>query len=333
LGRWGYWSYGGTEEQILSDLISDEIDWTVMGKVYSKMNGSWTVRNAVRNQVIKVIDKLVLAGVTPAWKAMDTTVGELRTKIEPEIKKVVEPIGKAKLEVMTKIKDGCMSILTPLLKEHIVPHLSKVVAVIQSPMVDAFNESYRLFDEDVIGKFQIKDTADENKKEFRNLDYFPHSWRFYDVTRKTDIMYDPLWALHIVFDGIYPWSLIWESHDTLRSKMDNAIYTYEQRILEAHGKEEKDMKGCHDKVKAQVLDDFKSDGTQARVFYYRDIIKQIVMPPFNKIVFPAVETVLEPLNSAIPEPMQQFLDINEMFQRIVEGIIDDSISTVLSDTK
>jgi len=51
------------------------------------------------------------------------------------------------------------------------------------------------------------------------------------------------------------------------------------------------------------------------------------------LFFPAVETVLEPLTSAIPEPLQQFLDINEMFQRIVEGVIDDSISTVLNDTK
>jgi len=333
LGRWGYWSYGGTEEQILSDLISDEIDWTVMGKVYSKLNGSWTVRNAVRNQVIKAIDKMVLAGVTPAWKAMETTVKELRPKIEPKIKEIVDPIGKAKLEVMTKIKDACMSVINPLLKEHVVPHLSKVVACIQSPMVDAFNESYKLFDEEIIGKFSPKDSVEENKKEFRNLDYFPHSWKFYTVTQKTDVMYDPLWALHIVFDGIYPWSLIWTAHDTLREKLDNAIYTYEQKLLEAQGKEEKDMKACSDKMKALVLDDFKHDGTQARVLYYRDIIKEIVMPPFNKLVFPAVETILEPLNSAIPEPMQQFLDINEMFQRIVEGIIEDSISTVLSDTK
>jgi hypothetical protein len=303
-----------------------------MGKVYSKLNGSWTVRNAVRNQVLKAIDKMVLAGVTPAWKVMSTTVEELRPKIEPKIKEVVEPIGKAKLEVMNKIKDGCMSIITPLLKEKVVPHLSKVVACIQSPMTEAFDESYRLFDQEVIGKFEPKGTVDENKKEFHHLDYFPHSWKFYDVTRKADVMYDPLWALNVIFDGIYPWSLIWTAHDTIRGKMDNAIYTYEQKLLEAQGKEEKDMKGCSDKLRALVLEDFKHDGNLARVIYYRDIIKEIVMPPFNKVVFPAVETILEPLNSAIPEPLQQFLDINEMFQRIVEGIIDDSIAVVLSDS-
>jgi len=77
------------------------------------------------------------------------------------------------------------------------------------------------------------------------------------------------------------------------------------------------------------LDDYKHDAKIARVKWYRHIIKQIVMPPFNKIIFPATEAALDPLNSAIPEPMQQFLDINEMFESIVVGIIDDSIDTVL----
>jgi len=329
LGRWGWWSFGGTEEQVLSDLISDEIDWTVMGKVYSKLNGSWTVRNAIRTQVLKAIDKLVIAGVTPAWKAMSSAVEELRPKIEPKIKEVVEPIGKAKLEVKTKIKDACMSIINPLLQEHVVPHLSKVVAVIQSPMTEAFDESFKLWNEEVIGKFTPKDSVEENKKEFRNLDYFPHSWKMYDITRKTDVMYDPLWALNVIFDGISPWSLIWKSHDVLREKMDNAIYTYEQKLLEAQGGEEKDIKGASEKIRASVFEDFKHDAKIARVKWYRHIIKQIVMPPFNKVIFPATEAALDPLNSAIPDPMQQFLDINEMFESIVVGIIDDSIDTVL----
>lgn len=111
LGRWGWWSYGGTEEQILSDLIADELDWTIMGRIYSKITGSWTVRNAMRNQVLKIIDKLVLAAVTPAWKGMDQTVTELRPKIEPKINELVKPVGEAKLQMMTKIKDACMSVV------------------------------------------------------------------------------------------------------------------------------------------------------------------------------------------------------------------------------
>jgi len=334
LGRWGYWSYGGTEEQILSDLISDELDWTIMGKVYSKLNGSWTVRNAVRNQVIKAIDKMVLVAVTPAWKAMDATVKEIRPKIEPKMREAIEPIGKAKLEVMTKIKDACMSVINPILKEHVVPHLQKIVDVIQSPMNDAFMESYKLFDSEFVGKFEAKTTVDENKKEFRTLDYYPHGWKMYDVTRKADVMYDPLWALNIIFPDIYPWSLIWTAHDVLRSKMDNAIYTFEEKLVEEQAKDDKaDMKAVADKLRSVVLDQYREDGTLARILYYKDILKAIVMPPFNKLVFPAAESLLEPINSVIPDPVKEFIDINEMFQQVVESVIDESIQTILAGAK
>jgi hypothetical protein len=226
-----------------------------------------------------------------------------------------------------------MSIINPILKEHVVPQLSKIMEVIQSPMNDAFVESYKYFDQEVISKWEPKATVDENKKEFHTLDCFPYSWKMYDITRKADVMYDPLWALNIIFPDIYPWSLIWTAHDTLRGKMDNAIYTFEQKLIEEQGTEQKDMKACADKIKHLVLADYQADGTLARILYYKDILKEIVMPPFNKLVFPAVEAILEPLNSAIPEPVKEFLDINEMFQTIVISIIDESLQTVLAGAK
>lgn len=58
LGHWGWWSYGGSEEQILSDLISEEIDWKIMGRIYGKISGPWVVRNTVRNQVLKALDTM-----------------------------------------------------------------------------------------------------------------------------------------------------------------------------------------------------------------------------------------------------------------------------------
>jgi len=334
LGRWGYWSYGGTEEQVLSDLIAEEIDWTIMGRVYSKIQGPWSVRWAIRNQVLKAIDKMVMAAVTPAWKAMDTTVTQLRPQIEPKIKEGVEPIGKLKREMMDKVKDQVMSIIKPALEEKVVPHLSKIVDVIRSPMTEAFGDSYKLYDNEAIAKYEVKPTADENKKNFRDLDYFPHSWKMYDITRQADAMYDPLWALNIIFTEIYPWSLIWSAHDTLRGTMDNAIYTYQQKLLEAIEKgEEKDMKALSDNIRNMVLADYQHDGKLATTIYFREILKEIVMPPFNAVVIPLSGAILDPMNDQIPDPMKQFLDLNDMFQDILNGVIDDSIDVCLGGSK
>jgi hypothetical protein len=297
-----------------------------MGRVYSKIVGPWAVRWAVRNQVLKVIGKLVMAAVVPAWKGMSAAVEELRPKIEPTIKEMVEPIGKAKLDMINKIKDSVMSMLTPLLSEHVNPHITKIVECIQSPMTDAFKHSFKYFEEEAIAKFPLKETAEENKKEFHHLDHLPYSWKMYEIVHHADEMYEPLWALNIVFPDIYPWSLIWTAHDSLRSKLDNALYTFEQRLIEA---QEKGEKVDVERLKESVMADYMHDGNLARMMYYRHIIKQIVMPPLNKLAIPAAETILSPLASAIPEPMQQFLDVNEMFERVVHSVVDESIAVVL----
>jgi len=331
LGRWGWWSYGGTEEQILSDLISDEIDWTVMGRIYSKITGSWTLRYMIRNQVLKALDKMVIAGVKPAWAAMDAAVKKVRPEIEPKINELVAPIGKAKLELMNKIQEACMSVITPILKEHVVPHLSKIVEVIQSPMTEAFEECFPLYQNEVFANNEIHSSVDENRKHFKShLDGFPHNYKMYQITRKMDVMYEPLWALHIIFEDIYPWSSIWTAQDVLRKTMDNAIYTYEKRIIEAQENGETDLTSYSNKLRVQLLEDYKTDSNLERVLYYADIIKKIVYPPFQKLVIPAAEKLLSPLENAIPEPLKQFIDINDMFEQLCSNIVDESIQTVLS---
>lgn len=329
LGRWGWWSWGGSEEQILSDLISDQIDWAVMGRIYSKIQGAWTVRNAIRNQVLKAIDKAVSAAVKPAWGAMDKVVKELRTKIEPTIKEMVDPIGKLEAEIIEKIKNAVMSQLEPVLQEHVVPHLSKIMEVVKEPMNQGYDECYKIFDEH-ISKWEPKGTTrDELVKSFYDLDWVPRSWHMYPATDKLSVLYDPLWALHAIFPDIYPWSTVWDGQDELRKRTDNAIYTWEERLLEAVEKEGGDAKSHGEKLKPLVIADFKEDAQKAVGFYYHAILKKIVLPPFEALVVPACKAVLEPLADAVPEPMQQFVNIIKMFEEVYNGVIDDSIKVVL----
>jgi hypothetical protein len=332
LGRWGWWSYGGSEEQILADMITDQIDYAVMGRIYGKITGPWAVRNTVRNQICKTLDTLVMAGVTPAWKAMASTVESLRPQIEPKIKELVDPIGKAEAELVEKIKNAAMSVINPLLEQHVNPHLGKIMAIIQSPMTDAYGESYKMFDEQIT-KFEVKPSKDELMKAFRTLDYFPRSWDMYNASRKLDILYDPLWALNVIFTDIYPWGLIWRGHDELRKTMDNAMYTYESKLLkhcEGGDAALSEGKSLSDRFKAEVLADYQYDGKIRTIQWYCEIMKKIVMPPFNAVVIPACKVIITPIADVIPEPMKQFLDIEQLFDDIVDAIIDASILTVVS---
>lgn len=327
-GAYGWWSYGGTEEQIISDLVADYIDWKILYKVYGKITGPWVIRNTVRNQLLKVLDKAILAAVTPAWKVMATAVEKLRPKVEEKLKAGLDPVFKLQGEITDKMQAAAMSVIDPLLKEHVTPHLAKIIACIKSPMVEGFDITYQLFEER-INKFEFKGGKEDAKKGFRELDNFPWSYQMWSAYEKVDPMYDPLWALNVVFPDIYPWDLIWKARDKLRGKMDNAMYTFEKRLEEKLEAEATDPRGLIDEIKKGVLADYHEDGKKATVKYYREILKHIVMPPFQNKVFPACEGVITPLTSVIPDALAEIIDIDGMFEDFVTGIVDQSIDSVL----
>jgi len=337
LGRWGWWSWGGSEEQIISDLISAELEYATMGKIYSKISsGPWIVRNKVRNTVEKTIDSLVSAGVGPAWKAMEAVVKELRPKVEPKIAELADPLGKLKGEIIDKMKNGVLGIINPMLDEHVIPHLSKIVAIIKTPFYECFDECYKMYDHRIEDFKKEHASLADYQKGFKHLDHAARYWNMYPATNKLDVMYEPLWLLREIFSEIRPWSLIWNAHDDVRTMMDNAMYTFEQGLvkgLETDGEKIKaDANAAAELIestKTRVLEDYKNDANIRMNIFYMTIMKAIVMPPFNALVMPACKAVLEPLNEMIPDPMKQFVDILEMFDDLVNGIIEGAIQRVL----
>jgi len=328
LGRWGYWSGGGSETQVLSDIISDEIEVETLGKILSKIPGvPWVIKNKIRNAVLKTLDTLVSAGVTPAWAAMSKAVEELRPKVEPVIAEMVAPLAKQKEELLDKIKEGCMSIIEPLLDEHVKPHLEKILEIIKSPVVNAYEEAGVLLDKQ-FGTFAEKFNPEKPDEHFRTLDQWSR-WSYWEArhaTHKFDILYDPLWALREIFHDITPWSSIYHGQNELRKILDNAIYTYEQEIKRVV---EEKAEGPCEVARAAVMDKYNEDAHTATVLFYFKIIKDIIMPAFNKVVKPAVKHVTEPLSDVIPDAMKQFIDPNEMMDKLLEGIVDDSIKHIL----
>jgi len=281
---------------------------------------------------MKSLDTLIGAGVAPAWKAMSSTVESLRPQIEPKIKELVDPIGKAEAEIMNKIKEAVMGVLNPLIDQHINPHMGKIMEIIQSPMTEAYEESYNLFSQQ-IDKFEVKAPKEELIKGFRNLDWFKSSWDMYNSTRKIDILYDPLWALNVIFTDIYPWGMIWKGHDQLRRTMDNAMYTFEQKLLKAHEQNESVLnegKSLADKFKAEVLENYRYDGKIKTVEWYCEVLRNIIMPPFEAVAGPATDALLSPINEAVPEPLKQFIDPQQMFTDLLNSIVMECIRTVVS---
>lgn len=320
MGRWGYWGGQGSEEQMLTELIADELEYDIMGRIYYKLSGPWFVRNKMRNFTLATIDSMILGAVKPGWAAMRKAVEELRPVVEPKIRELCEPIFKAENEIVGKMRESVMSVLEPLLKEHVTPHLGKVIGIIKSPMREAYADAINLFDE----KISNWKSNGEYEKSFRDLDYFARSyWQLHPALKKVDEMYEPLWLLREIFSDIWPWGLIWKGHDSVYKHVDNAVYTWEQAML----KEKRD--DLAEQHKRDVIIKYRHDTDIAVMRYYAKILKLIILPPFEAAVHPVTKHIIEPLANSIPEPLREFIDIKQMFEDLYKGIVSDSINVVL----
>lgn len=322
LGRWGYCYSSGSEEQLISEMISEELEYDIVGRMYSTIPKlPWIIRNKLSNMALNTINTMVIQAVKPAWAGMRKAVEAASAVAEPKIKDAVKPIFDVKQDLMQKMRDGVMSILEPILEENVSPHLSKIVTIIRSPMTEAFAETFRLFD-DKIEKWEP--TGDDLSKSFGNLDYFARSyWELKPALKLTDEMYEPLWALNLIFKDIWPWHLIWHAHHTIHKHTDRAVYTWEKDVL-------KEGRASASSIKDEVLVKFKHDADIATTKYFAHILKRIVMPGFEALLIPACSAIISPLAEVIPDPLREFVDINEMFEDLYHGVIDDSISVVLN---
>jgi len=253
---------------------------------------------------------------------MAKTVEELRPKIEPTIKDLVDPLGKQKQEIINKMREGCMSIITPVLETNVNPHLSKILEIIKSPVVKAYERGGEL----LVDQLKTKVDGGNIPESFRKLDSWSRWswWEARPATEYFDKMYEPLWALHTIFDDIYPWYTIYHGQDKLRKVLDNAVYTYEEGVKVSMEEKKDNPLDFND-----VMQRYAHDSNLATVNYYLKIFKDIIMPAFNKTVIPLCKMIIDPISDIIPEPMKQFIDPNDMFDKFINGVIDDTIRVIL----
>lgn len=328
LGRWGWYSNYGTEEQVLAEMISDELDYDVMSRAYSKCVGPWMIRNMMRSKIQKLFDSLVLAIVKPGWAGMAVAVEKLKPVIEPKIREGVQPIFEAEKGIVDKLKDKLMDTITPIQNEKVNPHLVKIVDIVRQPMRDAFAESITLF-EDKIAKYEVKDGADLEKT-FYDLDWFPRSyWQMRTATNKSEEMIEGLRDLQVVFSDIWPWSLCYHGQTALREVTDSAVYTFELELIKQQKDGNPPTRETIDAVKREIVEKFRHDAHIATHQFCKKVMRLIVMPPFEAVLQPAAKLIIEPLAELVPGPLQDLIDINQDFEDLYTGIIDDAISNVI----
>lgn len=325
LGRWGYWGFGGSEEQILCDLVADQIEYAVMGPIWSKLTGPYFIRNQITKRIQATIDTSVMLAVKPAWTAMAKAAEQLRPVIKPQLDKVGATLGETEEKIKATIKEAVLPIVNPVMDEHVKPHVQKILDLIRVPMQEAFNGSIDIWMS--MSLDYIKEVK-KDKEGFMNYTYpinrpLWHTWRAKDAL---DQCYDPLYLLNVVFPQIWPSSVIYEGKRHIDRAIDSACYSYYNRMLALLEKDPNAVDNHNEQLRAQILEQLREDSKLWSMIWYNKALKLIIMPALDKVLTPLVDKVLSPIDEKVPEAMKKIIDIRSLFKEIVNELVDGIIN-------
>eukprot|EP01132_Coremiostelium_polycephalum_P007399 gene7399-9094_t len=327
LGRWGWFGYGGSEVQVLADLIATEIEYDILGRALCKLpNVPWFIRNVLRNSLVKSIEAMVTSAVGPAWAAMDKTVTEMRPQVEPKIKSEIDPIVKVEMDVQQKIRDAVIGVLEPALKEHVCPHLGKIVTIIRRPITDGFNEATKIWDGKV-GAYK----GDGTRSSFQQLrTYTKNYYTMQPAKEKISAMYKPIDELHSIFPSFSSYMVCYLIKEEIVDISDRAVYTFEKPLIEATSNG-----GFADVSNSRqtTLEKYRHDNGVVGLEQQKFVMREITKPSLLKIVNPLCKPLLKPIQSMLPQPMKDFFDIDDMFNTLVDDLINDAAQSVLENTQ
>jgi hypothetical protein len=64
-----------------------------------------------------------------------------------------------------------------------------------------------------------------------------------------------------------------------------------------------------------VLTKFQDDANVATVTFVREIVRLVVLPPFQAVLVPLSPQILKPMEEIVPETLKEFVDLQEVLFR------------------
>eukprot|EP00297_Palpitomonas_bilix_P009176 CAMPEP_0113874336 /NCGR_PEP_ID=MMETSP0780_2-20120614/4275_1 /TAXON_ID=652834 /ORGANISM="Palpitomonas bilix" /LENGTH=542 /DNA_ID=CAMNT_0000860093 /DNA_START=104 /DNA_END=1732 /DNA_ORIENTATION=- /assembly_acc=CAM_ASM_000599 len=337
---YGWWHMDCTEGEMLGKLISRRLEDEVLSDIYRAlpMQGEGPIGGGAKKVVKKTIEGIVSAAVDAAWKKAQEQIGEIRPKIESTLKDAIEPVVEAKKDLKKKLKEVTISTINPLLEKIVHPPVGKIFEVLMEPTLDGYKLLFKEF-------FGMSDELSESllqggefEKEVYAMYRSTSSPRFGRMKEPIKTMEGIVPALDLLGE-IMSWmkshSIAESMSDAMMDLMCDAIYTLEVNYKEAVAQKDDDKgrrasaiavtcEAAVKKTKAALIHDGKMEILDA----FSNIIFSIVFKPFEKEVIPAIQSLVEPLNDAIPDPVKDFVDLEDL----VGELLSDLVGAVLEES-
>ncbi|XP_068689831.1 PH domain-containing protein DDB_G0267786-like, partial [Montipora foliosa] len=331
-----YWRHriGGTEEQVLSDILVDRINYRVMTSVYAEIKGGWTMKQKIKEQVVKTLDSLVMAMVIPSWKGMQESSQQMKGVLEPTIKDKKDELIAAQRKVMWDLSELLKSTLEKVMSD-MKDMMKEIVGLLKPKMEQGLTELRNIFVRNVDKIIEEAKNTNEIesslKSFFKKLDYLPRSG-LYDAVNCTAHASD-LRKYDQRINKLNEYVVVDVARDRLAQFLDSAVYTFEERFKElvssTDGKSNgQTAAGVMEEAKEEVLMKYDEDQKLILDEYLMEALMCMLVPHTHSLTDEVCKPMIKPVEQSIPTPLKQAISLGDKYDTYVETSIRDTIKKV-----
>jgi len=326
LGVWSWYMSCATEEEMLAFLANEAVEDTIMPAVYSSIR-SGRAERIIRNKVRETVNSTVGASVRAGWVAASKGIDSAEPTIRDAVSKSLGPILDAVVSVETKVADTCSAAVKPVVEKTVAPALEPVLRLLFSPLAGAHAKAIDVMRERF--EFLCAIEATEVPKyiaEYENLARYQwgYFWEPCRVLREDrdgwgDAARSELAARA---PGLSEWRMDQMMREGLLRVMKNAIYTF--KVLTTTGiagKGPMSLKEASSDVLARMAVDCKTAALQDM----EAIFLSVLFPLAQKAAKPAVDPLIGPIDSAVPEVAKAVINPAGMVDDLLYSIIQAAV--------
>ncbi|KAK2555553.1 PH domain-containing protein [Acropora cervicornis] len=328
-----YWRHriGGTEEQVLSDILVDRINYRVMTSVYTEIKGGWTIKQKVKEQVVKTLDSLVMAMVIPSWKAMQELSQQMKGVLETAIKDKKDELIAAQRKVMWDLSELLKTSMEKVMSD-MVDMIKEIVGLLKPKMEQGLVELKNIFIKNV-NKI-IEEAKNNNEIEsalksyFKKLDYVPRSG-LYDAVNCTAHASD-LRKYDERIKRLNEYVVVDVARDKLAEFIDSAVYTFEERFKELVPSTDGMTNGqtaatLMEQAREEVLMKYDEDQNIVMNEYLLEALMCMLVPHTHSLTDEVCKPLIKSVEQSIPTPLKQAISLGDKYDTYVETCIRDTI--------
>jgi len=343
---WGWWYWDSPEDELIAALCFDLCRRTILYDAFNKM--SYTVREKCSAMVKKNIQAIV----APAWAGCCETVNKLQEKIEPELKKGLDPIFDAERDLKVKISDMISDKIGPAVGEVVDPIVQQLlIDVCAKPIHEGWlllngsmEELYKYFNEKIDGKGDVitkKEFQDAYRSTTWKCRYF-HSWWSFTrpISDKLDEMRDELKVVGELCKGLDGYNVYYTICEQYHNIVLDGLFTWQTAITEAFEGDEMSKADFKELQLAKWKETLPKIVHDSQVVYEEQIswlLDEAIKGPFIRLIMKGVSALLEPLDDVIPDPVKQFITATgtaeDVLTQTINNILDKTVKEAVDEKK